>query len=518
MPRRSPGGRKGAIPARAARRRNTPAFPRAFCSDGGYTASRSSFPIRRASRFARTTRPSGIWFFRETAKAEFFMPDQVRRLETEPIGKLLLGFSLPAIVSTTLISVYNVSSSIFIGQGEGHLAITGLAVTFPFMNLAIGVCVLVALGGATVCSIELGAGRPWRASLVLGHAVTLSLVFAVLFAAPCLVFLDPILRLFGASEATLPYARDYMEIILWGAPVGNVMLALSHLMRASGHPAKSMCMNLLSVGLNLILTPVFIFILHWGIRGAAIATVLSQFVALLALLTHFRNHRHAVHFRRGIFKIRARVARPMLAVGLSPFLMNACACLVIVVINLSLRHHGGDLSIGAYGIANRLTMLFVMVIFGLTQGMQPLIGYNYGARRYDRVDKTLRLGLAAATAVTALGFLAFQLLPWQLARLFTTHPDLIAMSVTGLRLCTVAFFIVGAQIVITAYFQSMGKPAISIFLSLSRQLLFLLPGLIALPRWFGVDGVWISMPLADSLAFLVALLMLRRMGTGKLSR
>ena len=439
------------------------------------------------------------------------MRDQVKRLENEPIGKLLASFSLPAIVSTTVISIYNISSSIFIGRGEGHLAITGLAVTFPFMNLALAVCMMVAIGGATVCSIQLGAGRPWRASLVLGHAVTLSLVFAVFFASPCLVFLDPILRVFGASDATLPYAREYMEIILWGAPVGNVMLSLIHFMRASGYPAKSMYMNLFSVGLNLMLTPLFIFVCNWGMRGAAIATVLSQMATLLAALAHFRNPKSAVHFRRGMFRVYPRVAWPMLSVGLSPFLMNACACLVIVVINLSLRHYGGDLSIGAYGIANRLTLLFVMVIFGLTQGMQPLIGYNYGARRYDRVNQTLRYGLIAASAVTIVGFLAFQFFPRQLAGLFTSHPDLIAMSITGMRLSTVAFFTVGGQVVITSYFQSMGKPAISIFLSLSRQLLFLLPGLIILPLYCGVDGIWLSLPLADCLAFIVALFMLRRM-------
>ena len=436
---------------------------------------------------------------------------QVNRLETEPIGKLLVSFSLPAIVSTTIIGVYNISTSIFIGQGEGHLAITGLAVTFPFMNLALAVCMMVALGGATVCSIQLGAGRPWRACLVLGHAVTLSLGFAVLFAAPCLIFLDPILRIFGASDATLPYAREYMEIILWATPMSNVMISLIHFMRASGYPAKSMYMNLLSIGLNLILTPVFIFICHWGIRGAALATVLSQLIALLAALAHFCNRRNTVHFRRGIFRMYPRVVRPMLSVGLSPFLMNSCACLVIVVINISMRHYGGDLFIGAYGIANRLTLLFVMVIFGLTQGMQPLIGYNYGARRNDRVSQTLRYGLIAASFITGMGFLAFQFLPRQLTGLFTTHPDLTAICIKGLRLCTSAFFTVGSQVVITIYFQSMGKPAISIFLSLSRQLLFLLPGLIILPLYLGVDGIWISLPLADSLAFIVAALMLRRL-------
>ena len=436
--------------------------------------------------------------------------EAVNRLESEPIGPLLLKFSLPAIVSMTIVSLYNIISSIFIGQGEGPLAITGLAVTFPFMNLVLAVCMMVALGAATICSIELGAKRPERAARVLGNAVVLSVLLGFVFGLPCLYFLDPVLRLFGASDATLPYAREYMEIILWGAPVSNTMVALNHLMRASGYPTKSMLVSLLSVGLNLILTPFFIFWCHLGIRGAAIATVLSQLAALIGMLFHFCSARYAVHFTPGVFKVRKAIVKLILSIGLSPFLMNSCACLVVVVINLSLRHYGGDLAIGAYGIANRLLLLFAMIIFGLTQGMQPLVGFNFGARRMDRVRLTLRYGVIAATLITSTGFLAFQLAPLPLARMFTTHPELIDTAVNGLRLCTPAFFLVGAQIVIAAYFQSMGRASVAIFLSLSRQLLFLIPGLLLLPLYFGVDGVWMSMPVADVCAFLVTAFILRR--------
>ncbi|MDL2209334.1 MATE family efflux transporter [Desulfovibrio sp. OttesenSCG-928-O18] len=431
------------------------------------------------------------------------------QLGTEPIGPLLLRYSLPAIASTTIVSLYNICSSIFIGHGVGPLAITGLAVTFPFMNLVLAVAMLVAIGGATVCSIELGAKNYDRAKMVLGHNVVLSLIFGAVFAVASLAFLDPILLLFGASEDTLGYARDYMEVILWGAPIGALMIALSHFMRASGHPAKSMFISLFSVGSNFILTPIFIFVLHWGIRGAAVATVLSQVFALFFLLAHFCNKSHLVHFVPGIFRLRLPVMRSMLSIGLSPFLMNSCACLVIVIINISLRAHGGDLSIGAYGIANRLIMLFAMVIIGLTQGMQPLIGFNYGARKMDRVKKTLVYGLIVGTIVTTCGFLAFQLFPAALARMFTTHQDLIAMAVRGLRLCTAFFFLVGSQIVISAFFQSMGKAPVAIFLSLSRQMVFLIPGLLVLPRFFGVDGVWISLPVADVCASVITFLILR---------
>lgn len=437
-------------------------------------------------------------------------PNETRRLETDPIGKLLLAYSCPAIVSMVTVSLYNIFSSIFIGRGVGELAITGLAVTFPFMNLVLAVCMLVAIGGATVCSIELGAGNPERAAQVLGHNVILSLVFAVALAAVSLTFLDPILRLFGASDNTIGYARDYMRIILWGAPVGNLMLAFSHFLRASGYPTKSMVISLSSVGFNLALTPLFIFVFDMGIKGAGYATVLSQVFALAPLILHFRNPESAVHFKPGIFRLRRAVVKAILYIGLSPFLMNVSGCLIIMVINVSLYRHGGDLAIGAYGIANRLLMLFAMTIMGLTQGMQPLVGYNYGAKRLDRVQRTLKLGIIAGTAVTACGFLAGQFFPAALARLFTDHPDLIVMSANGLRLCTAMFFLVGSQIVIAGYFQSMGRASIAIFLSLSRQLLFLLPGLLLLPGYYGLDGVWISLPIADAVAALISIRILWR--------
>ena len=404
--------------------------------------------------------------------------------------------------------MYNICSSIFIGHGVGALGITGLAVTFPFINLALAVCMLVAIGGATVCSIELGAKNPERAAQVLGHNVVLSVLFAVIFAALSLAFLDPILRLFGASGDTLGYARDYMRIILWGAPIGNLMVALSHFLRASGYPTKSMVISLLSVGANIALTPLFIFVFAMGMEGAGYATVLSQLFALVLLYWHFRNPDSTVHFKRGIFRLRRSVVKSILSVGLSPFLMNCSACLIIMMINVSLYREGGDLAIGAYGIANRLLMLFAMIIMGLTQGMQPLVGYNFGAQRMDRVRRTLTLGLIAGTAVTTAGFLACQLIPESLVRLFTDHPDLVSMATNGIRLCTAVFFLVGSQIVIAGFFQSMGRASVAIFLSLSRQLLFLLPGLILLPHFFGLNGVWISLPVADAIAALISIYIL----------
>lgn len=431
-------------------------------------------------------------------------------LESAGIGKLLLEYSLPAIIGMTVTSLYNIIDSIYIGHGVGALAISGLAISFPLMNLIMAICLLVAVGGSTVCSIELGRGNPQKAALVMGNVLVLGLIFGVAFGAGCLLFLDPILILFGASAETLPYARDFMRVLLMGLPIGYTMLGLNNVMRASGYPQKAMLTALLSVGVNVIVAPLFIFVFHWGIRGAALATVLSQCAALIWIFAHFRRQESLVHFQAGIYRLRASIMKAVLSIGLSPFLMNVCACVVVIIINLSLYRYGGDMAIGAYGIVNRVLMLFVMVVMGLTQGMQPIIGYNFGARKPLRVRKTLVYGVAAGAAVTTLGFLAFQLSPRPLARMFTDSAELVKLSVDGLRLCGAAFFLVGGQIVISAFFQSIGMASVAIFLSLARQLLFLIPGLILLPMAFGLDGVWLSMPVADSLSFIVAAAVLWR--------
>lgn len=426
-------------------------------------------------------------------------------LESQPISRLLIGYSLPAIIGMTVTSLYNIIDSIYIGHGVGPLAISGLAVTFPLMNLIMAICLLVAVGGSTVSSIELGRKNPEGAALVMGHVLVLGLVFSVVFGALSLVFLRPILTLFGASPDTMPYAYDFMQVLLLGLPIGYTMLGLNNIMRATGYPKKAMLTALVSVGCNVVIAPLFIFVFHWGIRGAALATICSQCVALVWIVAHFCKRSSTVHFTAGVYRLRAAVVRSILAIGLSPFLMNVCACVVVIIINNSLYHYGGDLAIGAYGIMNRVIMLFVMVVMGLTQGMQPIIGYNYGARKPVRVRRTLLYGVALGTAVTSVGFLAFEFLPRALASLFTSDPALTDMAVTALRIGGVAFFLNGGQIVIASFFQSIGMPSVAIFLSLTRQLLFLIPGLIILPLYLGLNGVWVSLPVADSLSFLVAL-------------
>ena len=438
-------------------------------------------------------------------------------LGTERIRKLLAQYAIPAIIAMTAASLYNMVDSIFIGQGVGALAISGLAITFPLMNLAAAVGSLVGVGASTLISMRLGQRDYETARHVLGNVVVLNLLFGVLFGAGALLLLDPILRFFGASEATLPYAREYMVIILLGNVITHMYFGLNAVLRASGHPRKSMYATINTVVINAVLDPLFIFGFGWGIRGAAIATVLAQLISLTWQFRILSDKRELLHFRRGIYRLQAKIVRNIIAIGLSPFLMNLAACLIVILINKGMKEYGGDLAIGAYGIVNRVAFLFVMIVMGLNQGMQPIAGYNFGARQYDRVLRVLRLTIAGATCVTTLGFLIGECMPRVVVSLFTTDPELVRLAAEGMRLNFVCFPIIGFQMVSTNFFQSLGMAGKAIFLSLSRQLLFLLPALLLLPPlfehqtpWSGTWGVWCSMPLSDLLASVVTLVLLMR--------
>lgn len=431
-------------------------------------------------------------------------------LGTAPIGKLLVEYSLPAIIAMTVVSLYNVIDSIFIGHGVGAMAIAGLAITFPLMNLIIAFCTLVGVGSATISSIFMGQKDVQRATLVLHNATILLLVNGILVTIVTLIFLDPILLFFGASHETLPYARDFMQVILIANPIAYLFVGLNNLMRATGYPRKAMLSSFLTVAVNVVVAPIFIFLLGWGIRGAALATAIAQLTGLVWVLAHFLNKNNYISFKRGYFRLHRRIIASILGIGMSPFLMNACSCIVVIIINTSLRNYGGDMAIGAYGIVNRMLTLFLMVVLGLTQGMQPIVGYNYGANRFDRVKQTLHYGLIFGGCITTLGFLANELMPGVIVSFFTDSPELLEVSRNGLRIMSAAFFIVGLQVVITQFFQSIGKSQISIFLSLSRQLLFLIPCLLILPRYYGTNGVWWSIPIADAVAFIVAVIAIVR--------
>lgn len=425
-------------------------------------------------------------------------------LGTKPIGTLLAQYALPAIVAMVASSLYNMIDSIFIGQGVGALAISGLAITFPFMNLSAAFGAAIGVGSSTFLSVKLGQRDYGIANSILGNCVMLNILVGIVFGGVCLLFLEPILRFFGASAYTMPYAKDYMEIILLGNAVTHLYLGLNAVLRAAGKPKMAMYLTIFTVILNAVLDPLFIYTFRLGIRGAAYATVLSQLVALCWQWMLFSKKSELLHFDYDKFKIKKRIVSSIVSIGISPFSMNACACLVVIFINNTLADYGGDMAVGAYGIANRVAFVFVMVTFGVCQGMQPIAGYNYGAQNYSRLKEVLRLSVMAGTAVCAFGFLIAMACPRLVARLFTTDEALIAMSVTALRYIMAMFIIIGAQMVITNFFQSIGKAKVSIFLSLSRQLIFLVPALMVLPKVMGLDGVWLAMPLSDAIAAIMA--------------
>lgn len=432
-------------------------------------------------------------------------------LGSNKISKLLVQYSVPAIIASVATSLYNIIDSIFIGRGVGAMAIAGLAITFPLMNLVIAFCTLIAVGGATISSIFLGQKNIDRATDVVNNVVVLCLIHSVIFGGLTLIFLDEILNFFGATPETIPYAREFMKVILYGTPISYIFIGLNNIMRATGYPAKAMVSALLSVGVNIILAPIFIFKFGWGIKGAAIATVSGQTVACVWVLWHFLSKKSYIHLQRERRWLTPDIIRRIYAIGLSPFLMNICACVVVVFINKALLDYGasaGNLAVGAYGILNRTTMFFIMIVFGVTQGMQPILGYNYGAGQWDRVKSTLRIGIWLGVAITSVGWIATECFPDAISSLFTVDPTLIEIANRGSRIYFIFYPLVGCQIVIQNFFQSVGKPKVSIFLSLTRQLLFLIPFLIILPRYWGIDGVWASMAASDFIAFIFAIVTL----------
>ena len=425
-------------------------------------------------------------------------------LGTQPIGKLLMQYAIPAIIAMTASSIYNMVDSIFIGQGVGPLAISGLAITFPFMNLGAAFGAMVGVGASTLISVKLGQRDYDTAQTVLGNVITLNLIIGIAFSIITLMFLDPILYFFGASADTIGYARDYMLIILAGNVFSHMYFGLNAVLRASGHPQKAMYATINTVVINTLLDPLFIYVFDWGIRGAAIATIIAQVISLIWQFKILTDKSELLHLRRGIYHLQSKIVKNIIAIGLSPFCMNVASCFIVIFINKGLKEYDGDLAIGAYGIVNRLVFICVMIVMGITQGMQPIAGYNYGAQQFDRVTRVLKLSIYGATAMTTLTFLVGELLPDVAVRLFTTDEGLISRAAKGFRIVVLFFPIVGFQMVTSNFFQSIGMANKAIFLSLTRQLLFLLPCLIILPTFMGAAGIWWSMPISDLTASLVA--------------
>jgi len=422
-------------------------------------------------------------------------------LGVKPVGQLLVQYALPAIVAMTASSLYNIIDRAFIGQIVGPEAIAGLGITFPFMNLSAAFGAAVGVGASTCISVNLGQKNYKRAGYLLGNTVTLNLIIGLAFMAICLVFLDPILRFFGASDVTLPYAREFMQVILIGNVVTHMYFGMNAVLRAAGKPKHAMYATLFTVGCNILLVIAFVWWFRWGIRGAALATITSQTMALCWQMWILSDKRELLHLKSGIYKLKGDLVHNIIAIGISPFLMQTTACVIVIIMNNQFVRYGGDMAVGAYSIANSVVMMFFMFVMGMNQGMQPIVGYNFGAERYDRMFRCLWLSIAAATAILLVGWALSMLFPHEIARIFTTDPTLIAMSARGIKLDMLVFFVVGSQAVITNFFQCIGKVKISIFLSLSRQLFVLLPLAYLLPLVWGLDGVWYSMPMSDFASF-----------------
>lgn len=425
-------------------------------------------------------------------------------LGTESIGKLLTRYAIPAIIAMTASSLYNMVDSIFIGHGVGALAISGLAITFPLMNLAAAFGSLVGVGASTLVSVKLGQKDYTTAQQILGNVVSLNLIIGIVFTLLTLLFLDPILFFFGASEATIPYARDYMVIILLGNVVTHMYLGLNSVLRSAGHPQKAMIATILTVIINTLLDPLFIYTFNMGIKGAAIATILAQIISLTWLVKLFSQKKELLHFKRGIYRLRKKLVENIIGIGLAPLFMNLASCFIVILINKGLQQYDGDLAIGAFGIVNRIVFLFVMIVMGLNQGMQPIAGYNFGAQQYHRVNHVMKITVMIATIITTSGFIVGELMPRLAVSAFTTDQTLIQMSADGLRIVVACFPIIGFQMVTSNFFQSIGMAKKAIILSLSRQVLILIPCLIILPLFWGAKGVWFSMPISDAAASLIA--------------
>lgn len=404
--------------------------------------------------------------------------------------------------------IYNVIGRIFIGQGVGALAISGLAITFPVMNLTASLGMLVGAGSAARISISLGKKDKETSEKILGNSLLLTLILNAVFITLFLIYLDPILRAFGASDLTLPYAHDYLQIVL----LGNVFVSLGYnfnaMMRSSGYPKKAMITMLIGAVFSVILTPIFLYGFDLGIKGVAWATVISMFIGMLFVMHHFLQEGSLIRLRRRNIRLDRKIIASIVSIGMSPFSMQVAASGVALLMNTALLRYGGDLAVGAYGIINTVLMIFLMIIMGLNQGTQPIIGYNYGAGNYRRVRETLFYSLKIASLITVAGFLIGTFFPGLFAAAFTSDAELMDITERGIRISVAAMPLVGFQIVSSSFFQSIGFAAKSIIQSLSRQLIFMVPGIILLPRIWGLDGLWIAMPVSDTLAALLSIYLL----------
>ncbi len=430
--------------------------------------------------------------------------DYSKQLGEEKVSKLLLKFSVPAIIGMLVNALYNVVDRIFIGNGVGSLGIAGITIAFPLMLFIMACGMLIGIGANSLISIRLGEKKPEEAEQIMGNAVTLMILISLVVTVGGLVFIDPLLRVMGASAAVLPYARDYTVIILLGTVFQTIGFGMNNFIRAEGRPRTAMVTMLIGALINTVLDPLFIFVFHWGMKGAALATILAQLVSAIWVLHYFLSGSSYLKIRMRYLKLKSDIVLNIMAIGSAPFAMQLAAGLLTVIMNRALTTYGGDVAVSAMGVVNSVSVLFLMPIFGINQGVQPIIGYNYGARKFGRVREALKLGIISATAIVTVGFLVTRLFPREIVSLFNSQDAaLIDLGARSVTFFLVFLPIIGFQVVSANYFQAIGKPKHAAFLSLSRQVLVLIPALLILPRFFGLDGVLMAGPVSDLIASVI---------------
>ena len=435
------------------------------------------------------------------------MDPRLQQLATAPVGRLLWRYSLPAIVGIVVMQLYNIVDRIFIGQVVGPDAIAGLAITFPVANISTALGVLIGAGASARVSIVLGNRDEQSARRIAGNALVLTLLLGITYMALFYIFMDDVLEIFGATEANLPYARDMMQYVLPGMLLTNVAFSFNNIMRASGYPTRAMVTMFIGAAVNVALDPLFIYVFGWGIKGAAIATDIAMAVSAWFVMVHFVRGKATVRFCRGIYRLDRRIVTGIIGIGAAPCIVNVAGCLINILINNKLNYYGGSDAIASAGVFITVTSFVVAFIIGICQGMQPIVGYNYGARQFHRLRKAFTLACIAATVASIIGWAAGMLVPAQMSRAFLTEPELVGKTAHYLTLAMSLLWMIGFQIVSTNFFQSIGQAGKSIFLSLTRQVIFLIPLLLILPSRYGLDGIWTSFPVSDALATAVTLVM-----------
>ncbi|MFU0823609.1 MATE family efflux transporter [Clostridium sp.] len=437
--------------------------------------------------------------------------DKTNELGQEKILKLLIKFFIPAIVGTMVGALYNIVDRIYIGRGVGSLALAALSVTFPIMIIAQGFGMLIGMGTAVLVSINLGKKDKHKADKVLGNAFIMLILISIFVSILCFIIKGPLLRSFGASGNTIKFANDYLEIILFGTVFQNTGFGLNNTIRSEGNPKIAMCTMLIGAGLNIILDPVFIFVFHMGVKGAALATIISQFVSAIWVISHFTGKNSVVKLKKENFKIEKEIVIGIVSIGMSPFAIQIASSAINILLNKQLINYGGDLAIGAMGIINSVSMVIIMSMISVNQAAQPIIGYNYGAKQYDRIKETLKLAIIGGVLIGILGFISVEVFPAAIIGIFNSNDkELLKIGVSGIRRFLCMLPLIGFQIVGANYFQAIGRAKVSMLLSLSRQVLILIPMLLILPTIFGINGVWISGPVADTISSIITAIFLYR--------